>query len=452
MPSSSVARTQDALEVARRSEPKVQAYVHLDEAGALSAAAAADAATSKTELHGTPFAVKEVIEVAGTPTACGSKVLANHLPDSDATVVQRLREAGAVLLGTQVSHELTCGLDEPPTRNPWNAECYPGGSSAGAGVSVALGSAVFALGTDAAGSVRIPAAMTGVAGLKPSAGLVSRAGVVRGASAPSIDNVGIVARNAETIWQVLKVISGPDPRDESTLQADPQLSGKWSDVAAKADGLRAVVLGAGTLAALDEVYPLDPEIAGAFEGACGDLRDAGVEIETVEIPSFASAIGAVVTFFSCELAAVHRDLVHRQADDYHAGVRAMLEEAVDTPAEALHDAVRVREALRRAFNAALEAAGAEVLLTPTTPRVAMPLSSFDPAAELGSLIPYTCPQNITGCPAISVPCGFTAAGLPIGLQVVGRPKSDERLLRLAHIYEQRTDWHQRRPSLPGSKE
>lgn len=427
------------LDCLHDTEPQLHAYVHVAEEAARSAAEVADFSASKGTLHGQCFAVKEVFEVAGIPTSGGCRVLQEHVPKRDATVVRRLREAGAILVGTQVSHELTCGLDEPPTRNPWNNECYPGGSSAGAGVSVAVGSADFALGTDAAGSVRIPAAMTGTVGFKPSAGMVSKQGVLRRASAPSIDNVGIVARTVEAVGAVFDVIAGPDPLDVATLQQVPEGDFGQQDKAVL-QGLRFAVLGEQTRQSLDQSWPMDEEIDRAFREACTQLTDAGAEMVTIDLPGLANATPAIVAFFSQELAAAHRDLVDHRALDYHPQVHAMLKQTLESNGEGVADAVRVRSQLRNEISEAFGAAGVELLLTPTTPRVAMPLSTFDPTEELGSLIPYTCGYNLTGQPAISVPCGFTAAGLPIGLQMVGVHYRDAELLRIAQAYEQLNSW------------
>jgi Asp-tRNA(Asn)/Glu-tRNA(Gln) amidotransferase A subunit family amidase len=403
--------------------------------------------TPEGPLHGSPFAVKEVIEVAGIPSACGCQVFKDRLPHEDATVVKRLRSAGAVLVGTQVSHELTCGLDEPPTRNPWNTDCYPGGSSAGAGVSVAVGSTCIALGTDAAGSVRIPAAMTGVVGMKPTAGLISRKGVVREASAPSIDNIGIIARKVADIGHVLVVISGPDPADERTLHEAPSDDYDPLKEEAGIESIQIAILGHRTQEALNKLWPLEKEIENAFRCACDEFRSAGAEIITIELPSLASATKAIMTFFASELAIAHRDLILDRAADYHPDVLVMLEQAVETSQSEVMEAVQLRATLREDIAEAFSVVGAQHLMTPTTPRVAMPLSTFQPANELGSLIPYTCGFNLTGQPAISVPCGFTSGSLPIGLQIIGMPYQDSSVLQLAQVFEQRTSWHEKRPTL-----
>lgn len=449
MPEPAVHRVEHALERLGATEALVHAYVHVDASGARAAAQAADAAESVGALHGLPFAVKEVIEVSGIPTSGGSQVLADHVPKQDATVVQRLRRAGAVLVGTQVSHELTCGLDQPPTRNPWDLRRYPGGSSAGGGVSVAVGSAHFALGTDAAGSVRIPGAMTGVVGLKPTAGYVSSHGVVRGATAPSIDHVGILARSVGDTADVLEVIAGPDPADAATLRATPASSPAegLSRLRASIEGTRLAVLGEGTQSALDGLVAPEPDVVEVVHAAYRQLQDLGATLVPIELPTLVHSTEAIVTFFSTELAAAHRELLAQKQEDYHPAVGAMLTLALETPAEQIEHAVDTRTRLRHEVTQSFRAAEIEALVSPTTPRAAMPLDAFDPGEELGTLIPYTCPFNLTGQPAISVPCGFTSEGMPVGLQVVGPEFGESQILRVAAAYEQATGWHNRDPRI-----
>lgn len=429
------------LDVVAHTESKVHAYKHLLEREARLAAATVDANPVTSPISGWPFAVKEVFDVAGVETSGGSKAFKDRIATADATVVGRLRSAGGVLVGTQIAHELTCGFDQPPTRNPWNLDCYPGGSSAGAGVSVAVGSARFALGTDAAGSVRVPAAMTGTTGLKPTWGLISAHGVMRQASAPSIDHVGIIARSAADIAQILPVIAGPDPWDPETLQA------RQAHDEAPQDKNRIAVLGDVTLKALAEIHPLDPDIADAFSEACTVFRQAGAEIIELELPTLPHAVEATVTFFSVELACANAKTLAERKADYNPAVAEMIETGLAIPADRLEQALRTRSQLRQEVISAFASADAHFLLTPTTPRPAMPLSQFDPSDELATLIPFTCGFNLTGNPAISLPCGFSRDGLPIGLQIVSRHLTDAALLDLAQQYQGLTDWHERHPNL-----
>jgi Asp-tRNA(Asn)/Glu-tRNA(Gln) amidotransferase A subunit family amidase len=430
-------------------ETMAHAYRRVLVGPARAAASAVDSGHAGGALAGWPFAVKEVFDVAQVPVSGGSRAFSDRVPERDATVVRRLRKAGAVLVGTQISHELTCGADEPPTRNPWDLEAYPGGSSAGAGVSVALGSARFALGTDAAGSVRIPAAMTGTTGFKPTAGRVSAAGVFRQATAPSIDTVGIVARDAGELHRVLAVIEGPDTDDPRTLWA--QFKPLTALAVAKQGGFTLAVPGPRTLAALNAIHPLQPCIETAFASVLETYRQAGVRVETVEIPEMAGAVGAVVTLFSAELATAHRDCLPRLRGSYFPQIADMLESSLDMDPDELARAVAIRTALRRTVDHALESLGAAGLITPTTPRVAMKLAGFDPAQELGTLIPFTCPFNLTGHPALSLPSGFSTDGLPIGHQIVGRIGDDQGVLEIGALFQTLTDWHSRMPSLSTSR-
>lgn len=430
-----------ALDVAGQTESKVHAYRHLLERDALSAAATADKNPGLSPVNGWPFAVKEVFDVAGVQISGGSRAFKDRIATTDATAIERLRSAGGVLVGTQIAHELTCGFDQPPTRNPWNLTCYPGGSSAGAGVSVAVGSARFALGTDAAGSVRIPAAMTGTTGLKPTWGLISTHGVMRQASAPSIDHVGIIARSAAEIAQVLPVIAGPDPWDPATLQARP------TQRAGPQNNNRIAVLGEATLEALAKIHPLDPDIRNAFSDACAVFRQAGAEITKVELPTLPMAVDAIVTFFLAELACANAKMLAERKADYNPAVAEAIETGLAIPADRLLQAQRTRSQLRQEIGAALASTGPHCLMTPTTPRPATPLMDFDPSEELATLVPFTCGFNLSGNPAISLPCGQTRHGLPIGLQIAGRHFSETALLDLAKQFQGLTDWHERRPPL-----
>ncbi len=470
VPEPAVERLRRTLRRLEETEPLIHAYVDVDRDGAAAAARRVDDTGSTGPLAGRPFGVKEVISVAGLPAAGGSPAFADHVADFDATVVGRLRRAGAVLVGTQVSHELTCGLDEPLTRNPWALDSYPGGSSAGGGASVAAGSAAFALGTDAAGSVRIPAAMTGVVGLKPTAGLVGTHGVVRHATAPSIDNVGILARSVAEVAEILAVIAGPDPADPATLWRSTAMPGPSpAEAGATPDGRRPDgpgdttepsrpqdapgsrrigILGDATRRAMEESAPADAGVWEAVDASCETFAGLGAELVSVEIPGLPAARDAVFTLFATELATAHRHVVDGHAAGYHPGILEMLLQALSTPPSRVAEAVRFRGDLRTEVLGAFADARLDALVTPTTPRVAMPLASFDPATELGTLIPYTCPFNLTGQPAVSVPCGFSAAGLPIGLQVVGAPFEDSAVLAVAAAYESATTWHEHHPEVP----
>jgi Asp-tRNA(Asn)/Glu-tRNA(Gln) amidotransferase A subunit family amidase len=322
--------------------------------------------------------------------------------------------------------------------------------------------------------------MTGVVGLKPTAGRVSAQGVVRLASAPSIDHVGILARSVADVAAVLAVIGEPAPaggrargpagpgsadavaldaRNSGASEAGAgavgtgaagvgEGGGVESGPTAPLAGVRIATLGAATRAALRELAVPEPDVEAAVAEACDELRRLGAELVEVELPSLALAPEAVSTFFAAELAEAHRELVAERPHDYHDGVRALIEQGLAIPPAQVAAAVRVRDTVKDELRTVLGAARADALATPTTPRAAMPLATFDPAAELGTLIPYTCPFNLTGQPAVSVPCGFTREGLPVGLQIVGRPFAEALVLRIAGAYEQATPWAARMPELP----
>jgi Asp-tRNA(Asn)/Glu-tRNA(Gln) amidotransferase A subunit family amidase len=433
MRDSATERINATLRRLKQTEPMVHAYVSTFQQQAVSEAKQRDGETSLGPLHGLPFAVKQVFDVAGVETTGGCQAFAGRIPLRDATVVERLRTAGAILTGTLVSHELTCGLDEPPTRNPWNLECYPGGSSAGAGVSVAVGSAAFALGTDAAGSVRIPAAMVGVVGLKPTRGIASQHGIMREASAPSIDNVGIIARNATMVLQVLKVIAGADPGDAQTL--NHPVPGYRPDGALQWHGRRVAILGERTVAALDAICECEADVVAAFERACGQFADAGAELVAIELPSLIDAVPAVLTLFSTELASAHRTWKIACDSGYHRDVVDMLVSAMNSPVARIDEAVNVRVRLGHEVDKALSAAGVDILITPTTPSTAMPLATFRPVTDLVTLIPYTCGFNLTGHPAVSLPAGMAGNGLPVAVQIVGRRYADDVILQAGKAFE-----------------
>lgn len=419
-------------------EGRLHAYVHRDSSRTAADVRAADSSPERP-LRGVPFAVKDVLTVAGAPSRCGSRALGGEPAAADATAVRRLVDAGAVLLGKQATHELTCGLDEPPTRNAWDTCRYPGGSSAGAGVSVAAGSALVALGTDAAGSVRIPAALNGVVGLKPTFGRVSAHGVVARATAPSIDHVGIVTRTVEDLARVLDVVAGFDPLDPGSL--DVPVPNHLASLERELDGARIGLLEDGALE--DE---LEHGVAEVVAAAYRELERLGAKPVTVRLPSLSLARQAVFTIFPAELGFANKDVLAERAALYQDGPRRLLELGLVLPVAHLQAAWRLRDRLRAEMKAAFRDEGLTAVASPTVPRIAMPLTELDPARDLGGLVPYTCPFNLTGQPALTVPCGF-ADGLPVGLQLAGRPFDEESLLAAGHAYQRATDWHERRPSL-----
>jgi aspartyl-tRNA(Asn)/glutamyl-tRNA(Gln) amidotransferase subunit A len=424
-------------------EPAIHAYVTVMEAAAREQAAAADGELRRDErrgpLHGIPVAVKDLLYTQGVPTQAGSRMLADFLPAHDATVVERLRSAGAVLIGKTVTHEFAYGQNVPPTRNPWDSGYYPGGSSAGSGVAVAVGSAFAAIGTDTAGSIRVPASINGVVGLKPTYGRVSRHGVIP--MSPSLDSVGPLARTAEDCALVFEAIAGYDPRDPSSLRdavADP--------LAGLDDGLADLRLG------LDREYFLyehvEPDVRRATEVALDQLRALGGTIVHVEVPGLEVAAAAGLPILRADTSAWHRRFLRERAERYHPGTRVMLELGELVPATQYVLAQRACAWLRDQIKGAFMTHRLDCLVSPM-PITTVPLDQATALAGtkggLSTFVHHCFLGNVVGLPALTFPCGFSSRGLPIGFQVYGRPLAEATLFRIARAYQDVTDWHLRRP-------
>ncbi|RYE42300.1 MAG: amidase [Hyphomicrobiales bacterium] len=393
-------------------EPHVHAYVSHDLDQARRDAADADRTPPRGPLHGIPFGVKDVFAVAGGRTRCGSQALADHVTERDATVVAALRAAGAVLVGKHVTHELTCGVDEPPTRNPHAWNHYAGGSSVGSGVSVAAGSSLFALGTDAAGSVRIPASATGVVGFKPTHGLLSTEGIVRASTAPSIDHAGILARTVEDVGLVLEGLA----------------PGTIGPIGHGVRGMRLGVLQFGG------DRDADPEVTALFDRALDRLAGLGACLVPVDIPELRDAPDVVATYFATELAEGNRLLFAQRQADYHPAVRQLITAGLRIPEHTRKAARTLRTRITAAVANAFLQEQLDALVSPTMSRPPPRLDDLNPDADLPRIVAHTCPFNLTGQPAISVPCGVTAAGLPVGLQIAGRQHDETTVLTIAAAY------------------
>ncbi len=404
-------------------EPLVHAYCAVDRDGARAAAVAADEGPPIGPLQGIPFGAKDVFWTRDLPTTCGSRALAGWQAPADAAAIVRLRAAGAVLVGKQVTHEFACGQDVPPTRNPWRLTDYPGGSSAGSGVSVAVGSSLAAIGTDAGGSVRKPAALNGVVGLKPTRGLISRLGIAQPSG--SLDHVGTFARTVEDTALLLEALSGGAAID---------LSG---DVRGLRVGLCAAFFG-------DE---LEPGVRAAVEEALRELARLGVQPVPVELPSLRLVLPAGFTILMAEAGFGRAQTVAERPGDIVPETRQLIELGAIMPARWVDAAQKARAIFRAEVRAAFVESRLDVLVTPTLPRLSMPVEQMVIPVDLPTYIPFTMPWNLSGQPALTVPCGLAAEGLPVGLQIVGRPFDEATILRLGHAYQGVTDWHTRRPPL-----
>lgn len=451
-------------------DSRVKAFNSLDEAGALALAAAADArraaGQARGPLDGLPVGFKDVIAVEGQPLTCSSKMLANFVSPYDATVTTKLKAAGAIPFGRLNMDEFAMGSSTEnsafgPTANPWDLTRVPGGSSGGSAAAVAAGEVPLALGSDTGGSIRQPAALCGIVGFKPTYGLVSRYGLA--AFASSLDQIGTFARTVDDAALLLGAIAGHDAHDSTSFRVEipdyraelARRKGPWRL------GVPKEFFGAG----------LDPEIGASVQQAIAFYRSAGCEIKEVSLPLTAEHAVAVYYLIATAEASSnlarydgirygHRSAAATDAIDIYAKSRAegFGEEVkrriilgTHVLSSGYYDAYylraqKVRTLIRGEFLRVFQ--DCDALLSPTTPTAAFKLGekSADPLAMYLSDI-YTIGVNLAGLPGVSVPCGFTGGGLPIGLQVIGQPFQEAALLAIARAYEQSHDWHTKHPSL-----
>jgi aspartyl-tRNA(Asn)/glutamyl-tRNA(Gln) amidotransferase subunit A len=388
-------------------------------------------------LHGIPISLKDLYNTAGVRTTAGSKILADHVPAEDATSVARLRQAGAVILGKVNLHEFAFGPTgiNPhygTTRNPWNPECVPGGSSGGSGVAVAVGMGCASMGSDTGGSIRIPAALCGVVGLKPTYGRVSRWGVFP--LAWSGDHVGPLTRSVRDAAYVLDATAGHDLRDPAS--SDRPVPDLGRSLTGDARTVRAGVL-------LDLLHGVDDEVRSVFDEAVGTLRGLGLRVSELSVPeSRHGAAGNTVMIFA-EAGALHQHWLAERPEDYGEDTRARLELGAMLPAVHYLKGQRARAAVIARFEQVWQEY--DVLLLPTVPNGAPRIDVGLESAVRNRLTANTRLFNALGAPAISVPSGFTPAGLPVGLTIAGRAFDEASVLEVALAYERATDWSTRRP-------
>lgn len=418
-------------------EPALNAYILVSAELAREQAARADGelarGVDRGPLHGIPFALKDLFDTAGIVTTAGSGFLRDRVPDEDAFVVARLHEAGIVLTGKLGMHEFAFGTTSDNAhfgtiRNPWNPGYTPGGSSGGSGAAAAAGSALGTLGSDTGGSIRMPAAICGVAGLKPTRGLVSRGGVVP--LSHTLDHAGPLTKSVEDSALILNAIAGYDPADPQSVERPPEDFTR--ELGRDLAGLRLGV----------PRNPLwadcDGEVAAACEAALEELRALGAEAVEVELPLLATTGRLLIS--QVEGAAFHEQWLREHPERYSDEIRGKVEPGLIRPAiEYLRD-LETRRAIERETLAVLE--GVDLLVSPTLPLMAPTVAHGDPASRLAS---YTRAYNISGLPAISVPCGLDGNGLPIGLMIAGRPFAEATVCRAAHACEQATGWPRRPP-------
>jgi aspartyl-tRNA(Asn)/glutamyl-tRNA(Gln) amidotransferase subunit A len=439
---SAVEITHECLGRIERLNPALNAFITIMSESALAEARQAEAEILRGEwrgpLHGVPVALKDLIDTAGVRTTAASALYKERVPDKDAEVVRRLRQAGAVIIGKNNLHEFAYGGSSlvsyfGDVHNPWDVGRIAGGSSGGSAAAVAAGLACAAIGTDTAGSIREPAALCGCVGLKPTYGRVSSRGVIP--LSMSLDHVGPLAATVEDAAIMLQTIAGYDAADITT--ADVPVA---DYVSAMRESVKALRVGVPRGYFFDD---LDPEVASAMEHALRGFSTLVAEIKEVQLD-----VPTDRTLQAAESYAYHAENVAKSPELYQAEtLRRILSGNKVSAAEYIQRRRELDEARRR-IGAVF--ADVDVLVTPTMPMPApaIPDLKADPEAlrpaEL-KLLRNTRPFNVWGVPAISVPCGFTQSGLPIGLQIAGPHWREDLVLQLAHAYEQATAWHKRRP-------
>ncbi|MBF6591125.1 MAG: amidase [Ktedonobacterales bacterium] len=438
-------------------EPRIHACLTIMAEAALAAARAADEALgarrARGPLHGIPLGIKDLIATRGVRTTAGSRVLEDWIPDEDAMVMTKLAEAGAIALCKTNTHEFAFGTVTPPTRNPWHTARVPGGSSGGSAAGLVAGEFLGALGTDTGGSIRIPAGWCGVTGLKPTFGLVSRAGIIP--LSWSLDHAGPIAWTVEDCALLLDALAGYDAADPASVDV-PLLDYTAALASARepAEAVRGTRLGIPTSYFSDVV---DAEVAAAVRAAIRTFTDLGASVEAVELPDewddlFTAVYRAVQR---PEAYTYHSDMgwLESRADRYSPVVRANIEAGGASRASDYIRAQRRRRTLTEGMRATLRAVDA--LITPTLAIPAPLVEHYDDAftvdgrAIVGGSLRLTMPFDLTGQPALTLPCGFTADGLPIALQLAAGHFGEATLLRLGHAYQRVTDWHTRRPERTG---
>ena len=429
-------------------EPVLNSFITLlaDEArgAALQAEKDIQAGRYKGPLHGIPVALKDLYNTGGVRTTSGSRIFDNFIPTEDCTVAAKFQQAGAILVGKLNMHPFAYGptgenLDYGHMHNPWNPEMVTGGSSGGSGSAAAAGQCTITTGSDTGGSIRIPAALCGIVGLKPTYGLVSRHGLT--ALSWSLDHPGPMTRTVEDAAITMNVIAGHDPKDVASAKVD--IPDYTSALSGDIKGLR--------IGIVKEYFetPLDPQVRKAVMDAIGLLESMGAEVKEVSYPMFNQSQAISSTVLMSEATAYHRDLLEKDGHQIYEPVRQRLEAGLFISAAEYLRAQQARTIFDNQGRRLLD--DVDLLAGPTEPVTAPRIMASKVMAGeqevgvVGALTQYTRPYNINGFPAISVPCGFSDENMPIGLQLAGKPFDELTVLRAAHAYEQATDWHTRRP-------
>ncbi len=425
---------------------KLHAYITLlkDEALAEARSVEADILRGryKGPLHGIPFAVKDIYDTAGIRTTSGSRVDINRVPTEDATTVARLKGAGAILLGKLMTYEYALGGPDPttsfpPARNPWNLDHITGGSSSGSGAAVAAGLCMGAMGSCTGGSIRGPASLCGIVGLKPTYGRVSRYGVVT--LSWSQDHCGPMTWTVEDTALMLQALAGYDPKDPTTTTApvpDYSLSLR--------EDIKGLTIGVPRHFFFTPGPDVNPEVVSIVEKGLEALQELGANVEEVTIPSLEYVRAANIVIMTSEAYAFHEPNLKTRPQDFGELARARFRIGGLLNASDYLQAQRVRQVVKREFADVLRRV--DVLVTPTMTQPAAAFQGYDTTGILRGPS-FTAPFNLTGLPAMSVPAGFTTAGLPVGMQIAGKPFDEPAVLRVGYTYQQYARWFDRRPPI-----
>lgn len=391
-------------------------------------------------LHGVPVGIKDLYDTAGVASTSSSRVRASYVPAADSAVGERLRRAGAVMVGKTHTHEFAYGVVTPTTRNPWASDRIPGGSSGGSAAAVAAGMCAVGMGSDTGGSIRIPSALCGTVGIKPTYGRVSRRGVA--SLSWSLDHVGPLTRTVEDAALVLAAVAGYDRLDPATVDVP---------VPDYLAGLRAGVAGLTLGVPTNWFYdPVHPEVESAVRTAVGVLEELGARLREVSLPLPEVYMAVEYGLLLPEASAYHAQALRHSGESYGDDVRPLLEAGELVLATDYIRALRARTLVQQGWRQMFEGLDAVVAPTVLAPaaRVGADGAEVGGGVEVPLFDAYvrpSVPANLTGLPALSVPCGMTGEGLPIGLQVIGRPFAEAHVLRIGAAYEQATEWGARRP-------
>lgn len=422
---------------------RLNAFLLVDGDRALDSAKQAESAIQAGRrlgpLHGVPFGLKDIVDTAGLRTTCHSKILEDNVPTRDATVAQKLKAAGGILLGKLATHEFAFGgpafdLPWPPARNPWNTGRHPGGSSSGSGAAVASGMLPMAIGTDTGGSVRNPSSCCGIVGMKATYGRVSRAGVFP--LSYSLDHIGPMTRTVKDNALMLQAIAGPDVRDPASAPAAP------ADYVGGIDrGLKGMKI--GYLSHFHEKdLPAHPEMAAALDAAVDVMRAEGADVSTVSFAPLADLAACNRVILVSEAYAIHRNWLAERPADYAKATRDRIMPGAFISAADYLDALRQRARYRAEFKRLM--ADFDVLVCASSMD---PACAIDDEAEVERTYGRQArtPFNLLGAPALATPTGFSSEGMPLSMQIVGRPFDEATVYQAAFAYERATEWTSRRP-------